>query len=60
MTPKPIQRIALIGFGEVGGIFGRDFAERGVDVAIYDILLHSPSDRDAMLAKARDCRVQAR
>lgn len=60
MAPTPIQRIALVGFGEVGGIFGRDFAQQGIDVAVYDILFHSPESRDAMLAKARDCGVQAR
>jgi hypothetical protein len=25
---RPIQRIAIIGFGEVGGIFGEDFAKQ--------------------------------
>lgn len=60
MTPKPIERIAIVGFGEVGGIFGRDLAERGIDVSIYDILLHSPAARETMLSKARDCRVPAR
>jgi 3-hydroxyisobutyrate dehydrogenase-like beta-hydroxyacid dehydrogenase len=60
MTPEPFQRIAIVGFGEVGGIFGRDLADRGIDVSIYDILLRSPAAREAMLIKARDCRVQAR
>jgi 3-hydroxyisobutyrate dehydrogenase-like beta-hydroxyacid dehydrogenase len=60
MTPKPFQRVAIVGFGEVGGIFGRDLAERGIDVSIYDVLLHSPGAREAMLVKARECQVQAR
>ena len=59
MAPAPIERIALVGFGEVGGIFGPDFAKQGIDVSVYDILFHSPQSRDAMLAKARDCSVRA-
>jgi 3-hydroxyisobutyrate dehydrogenase-like beta-hydroxyacid dehydrogenase len=59
MTPAPIQRITLIGFGEVGGIFGRDFAKLGISVSVYDILFHSSDSREAMLAKARDCDVRA-
>jgi NADP oxidoreductase coenzyme F420-dependent len=59
MTPKAFQRIAIIGFGEVGGIFGRDLAERGIEVSVYDILLHSPAAREAMPSKARECQVRA-
>jgi 3-hydroxyisobutyrate dehydrogenase-like beta-hydroxyacid dehydrogenase len=59
MAPAPIQRIAIVGFGEVGGIFGRDFAKMGVSVSVYDILFHSTESRDAMLANARDCGVEA-
>ena len=59
MSPAPIQRIVLVGFGEVGGIFGRDFAQQGIDVSVYDILFHSPESREPMLAKARDCGVRA-
>jgi 3-hydroxyisobutyrate dehydrogenase-like beta-hydroxyacid dehydrogenase len=60
MPPEPIRRVALVGFGEVGGIFGRDLAAQGLDVSIYDILLHSGEAREAMLAKARDAGVQAK
>jgi 3-hydroxyisobutyrate dehydrogenase-like beta-hydroxyacid dehydrogenase len=60
MAPAPIQRIALVGFGEVGGIFGADFANLGISVSVYDILFHSSESRKAMLAYARDCGVQAR
>jgi 3-hydroxyisobutyrate dehydrogenase-like beta-hydroxyacid dehydrogenase len=60
MAAKPFAKIGIIGFGEVGGIFGRDLAARGIDVAIYDILLHASASREAMLTKARDCGVQAR
>jgi 3-hydroxyisobutyrate dehydrogenase-like beta-hydroxyacid dehydrogenase len=57
MANGPIQRIALVGFGEVGGILGRDFAKQGIDVSVWDILLRSKKARGAMLAKARDCGV---
>jgi len=60
MAHEPIRRIALVGFGEVGGIFGRDFAAQGIDVSIFDILLHAQESREAMLAKARDVKVHAK
>lgn len=59
MTVNPIRRIALIGFGEVGGIFGRDFAAAGFDVSTFDILLNSETARGAMLEKARAANVRA-
>ena len=59
MASRPIQRIGLVGFGEVGGIFGRDFAEQGIRVSVYDILFHSTESREAMFQKARDCGVEA-
>jgi 3-hydroxyisobutyrate dehydrogenase-like beta-hydroxyacid dehydrogenase len=59
MANGSIQRIALVGFGEVGGILGRDFAKQGLDVSVWDILLRSKKTRGAMLAKARDCGVRA-
>ena len=60
MAGGSIQRIALVGFGEAGGIFGRDFAQLGIDVSVWDILLRSKKARGAMLAKARDCGVRTR
>jgi 3-hydroxyisobutyrate dehydrogenase-like beta-hydroxyacid dehydrogenase len=60
MAPVAIQRIAIIGFGEAGGIFGCDFAQQGIAVSIFDILLHSLKARETMLSKARECGVQAR
>jgi len=58
MSKQPeINRIAIIGFGEVGGIFGRDFAEQGIKVSVFDILFHSKRQRKLMLAKARACGV---
>ncbi|HXY10042.1 MAG TPA: DUF1932 domain-containing protein [Terriglobales bacterium] len=52
-------RIAIIGFGEVGGIFGNDFAKRGIAVSIFDILLDSERHRQPMRAKAERCGVKA-
>src|SRR6476646_4731155 len=54
-----ILRIAIIGFGEVGGIFGSDFAEQGIKVSVFDILFQSKQRRKSMLAKARGCGVTA-
>lgn len=56
---RTIQHIAIIGFGEVGGIFGSDFAKQGIQVSVFDILFHSKRHRKAMLAKARLCGVTA-
>ena len=59
MASDPIQRIAIIGFGEAGGIIGRDLASRGLNVSTFDILFHSTEAREAVLAKARESKVQA-
>jgi 3-hydroxyisobutyrate dehydrogenase-like beta-hydroxyacid dehydrogenase len=59
MAAKPIQQIAIIGFGEVGGIFGNDFAKQGIAVSIFDILLASKRHRERMMLKARSCAVKA-
>jgi 3-hydroxyisobutyrate dehydrogenase-like beta-hydroxyacid dehydrogenase len=63
MAAAPIERIAIIGFGEAGGILGSDFvrelADRNIRVATFDILFHSPKSRDGMLRKARECGVHA-
>jgi 3-hydroxyisobutyrate dehydrogenase-like beta-hydroxyacid dehydrogenase len=53
----PVRCIALIGFGEVGTIFGRDLAQRGVVVTTYDILLDAPATRPALLERARAAAV---
>ena len=58
-NPQTISRIAIIGFGEVGGIFGTDFAAQGIEVSAFDILLASESHRRPMLDKARTCGVKA-
>ena len=56
---RPIQRIAIIGFGEVGGIFGNDLASQGIAVSVFDILLTSKQHRQQMLSKSTSCRVRA-
>ena len=58
MDGNPIRKIALIGFGEVGSIFGRDFASSGLAVSTFDILLNEVASRTALLAKARDANVR--
>ena len=58
-NPKTISRIAIIGFGEAGGIFAADFASQGLSVSVFDILLASEADRQQMLSKARSCGVKS-
>ncbi len=54
------RRIAIIGFGEVGGIFARDLVASGRhDVAAYDILMDDPKAAAPMHEKARALRVAA-
>jgi len=60
MTEQPtIRRIAIVGFGEVGTIFGRDLVQEGVTVTTYDILLDAPAARPAMLERAHAAGVAA-
>lgn len=54
-----IHRVAIIGFGEAGGIFAKDLAQAGVDVAVFDILFNSRRHRKPMLKKAQACGVTA-
>jgi len=54
-----VRQIALIGFGEVGGIFAQDFATAGLTVSAFDILLKGEPSRTAMLAKAKTLGVRA-
>ncbi|HYA24690.1 MAG TPA: DUF1932 domain-containing protein [Terriglobales bacterium] len=56
---RPIHRVAIVGFGEAGGIFAHDFAEQGMDVTVFDILFDSNRQRQRMLQKARACGVTA-
>jgi 3-hydroxyisobutyrate dehydrogenase-like beta-hydroxyacid dehydrogenase len=57
MESQTMRRIALIGFGEAGGILGLDLAAAGFEVSMMDILLHQESARPRMLEKARDANV---
>ena len=50
---QPVRRIALVGFGEVGTIFGQDLARLGLELSTYDILLDAPATRTAMLERSR-------
>jgi 3-hydroxyisobutyrate dehydrogenase-like beta-hydroxyacid dehydrogenase len=59
MAPRSIRQIAIVGFGEVGGIFGNDLAKQGIEVSVFDILFASPNHRQQMLAKAENCGVIA-
>lgn len=54
-----LHTVALIGFGEAGGILGQDLAAQGLQVRIYDRLLDDPLRREAMQAKAQKADVQA-
>lgn len=58
ITAGSIKRIALIGFGEVGGIFGEDLAASGVDVVVFDKLLNDSRARESILAKASRAKVR--
>jgi len=60
MSGEPFRRIAVIGFGEAGGILGRDLAQQGIEVSTFDILLRSKKGRAAMLAKAAASGVHAK
>ena len=54
-SANPIHRVAVIGFGEAGGIFAKDLAQAGVDVAVFDIQFDSRRHRKRMLKKAQAC-----
>jgi 3-hydroxyisobutyrate dehydrogenase-like beta-hydroxyacid dehydrogenase len=52
-------RVGLIGYGEVGRIFGRALVERGVaEVAAYDILLHDDARSSDMRKDAASAGVR--
>jgi 3-hydroxyisobutyrate dehydrogenase-like beta-hydroxyacid dehydrogenase len=59
MSETPVRQVALIGFGEVGGIFGRDLAAAGIQVSVFDVLFNSAPTGAAMLAKAKNANVIA-
>jgi 3-hydroxyisobutyrate dehydrogenase-like beta-hydroxyacid dehydrogenase len=54
------RRIALIGFGEVGQRFGREFLATGLfDVSTYDILFNNSPEGAALRDKARAMKIEA-
>jgi 3-hydroxyisobutyrate dehydrogenase-like beta-hydroxyacid dehydrogenase len=57
MSEIPVRQVALIGFGEVGGIFGRDLVAAGVSVTAFDVLFNSAPMGATMLAKAKNANV---
>ncbi len=59
MSARAWKTIAIIGFGEAGGILGAELAKRGIAVRAYDLLLDDPAARDAMRAKAKAAQVAA-
>jgi 3-hydroxyisobutyrate dehydrogenase-like beta-hydroxyacid dehydrogenase len=59
---RPIdpRRIALIGFGEVGQRFGKEFLATGrFDVATYDIFFNNSPEGAVLRDKARELEVEA-
>jgi 3-hydroxyisobutyrate dehydrogenase-like beta-hydroxyacid dehydrogenase len=53
-------KIAFIGFGEVGQLFGEQLAAKpDVQVAAYDILFDHPTAGGRMKARARACAIHA-
>ncbi len=59
MVGPGLKTFAVIGFGEAGSILGEDLVAAGREVAMYDILLDSPSSRAQMRDRARRARVRA-
>ncbi len=59
MGAPAFKTIAVIGFGEAGGILGAELAKQGLAVRTFDILLDAPAARDAMLKKAGTAGVAA-
>ena len=59
MNNNPVRDVAIIGFGEFGGIFGSDLAAAGIRVSVFDILFNSGQSGTAMLAKADRANVRS-
>lgn len=60
ITTGSIKRIALIGFGEAGGIFGEDLAASGADVVVFDKLVFDSKARENIFAKALRAQVSVK
>ncbi len=56
---NPIHRVAIIGFGEAGGIFAEDLVANALDVRVFDISFNSKKHRQPMLTKAQACGITA-
>jgi len=59
MPETRIQKVALIGFGEVGGIFGKDLVAAGIEVSTFDVQFCKEPARAGMLDKALSAKVIA-
>lgn len=59
-TADSIKQVALIGFGEVGGIFGEDLGAAGAAVAVFDKLVYDARARSRILSRASQAKVQVR
>jgi 3-hydroxyisobutyrate dehydrogenase-like beta-hydroxyacid dehydrogenase len=51
------QRVAFVGFGEVGGAFAPALLRRGASVAAYDVVLDAPGGRERLAARAHGANV---
>ena len=47
-----LQRVGIVGYGEVGRIFARGLAALGVKVWVWDIAFKDPDRRPGMVAQA--------
>jgi len=59
VIPPAFKTIAVIGFGEAGGILGAELAKQGAAVRTYDILLGDRAGREPMRKKAAAAGVEA-
>jgi 3-hydroxyisobutyrate dehydrogenase-like beta-hydroxyacid dehydrogenase len=59
MSENSIRQISLMGFGEVGEIFGRDFSAAGLTISAFDILWNAEPSRPALIDKAKRAQVRA-
>lgn len=57
-TQQSVTRVAIVGFGEVGPIFARAFADAGLHVSTFDIKLHDDATRAIILKRASESGAQ--
>lgn len=57
-TENTLKSVALIGFGEAGGIIAHDLVALGVSVRAYDRLIDEPDRREAIQQKAASSGVE--